>query len=304
MAIKSTLSAIESEARRIAAKRNMLLMGAEVTVIFILPVIENILITNIKELGAQGIFTALIVPILAIHLILGLIVLMPTKNEFFFFEFLDLKKKYDELTSSHNRAQATGTVVYLALRTLRDFISVANSKDSSTSLDDIKTYFAKLLRTAVLNRDGVLGFSLRDRYSFTVYRYSEPEGLLKPFYCDKDVRVAPDDRAWPTNRGPLSFCFENQKCEFIPDLGESRYEAFFSAPNDKKSYRSLALVPVFDVNTREQKKATLGVLMVTSSEPGRFDADVHQSIFESLADILALFFVFSDATLPPGSRYV
>lgn len=304
MTIKSAFSTIESEARRIAAKRNMLVMGSEVTVIFILPIIENILIQNMKELNAQGIFKALILPTLAIHLLLGLIVIIPTKNEFFFFEFLDLRNKHQDLMNSHDRAQATGTVVYVALRTLRDFISVVNSTHVSISLDDLKVHFGKLLKTAVLNRDGVLGFSLRERYSFTLYLYSDSDGLLKPFYSAKDDRVPSDERPWPRNKGPLSFCFQNQKCEFIPDMSQSRYVSFFTWPTDIKNYRSLAFVPVFDVNSGGGNKEVLGVLMVTSSEPGRFVDAIHEPIFESLADILALFFVFADTTLPPGNKYV
>lgn len=287
-----------------AARRNMLVMAAQVTVIFMLPITENILIQNMNELRASGIFWILILLVGTIHITLGLIVILPARNEFFYFEFLDLMDKYDELQRKHERAEATGRVVYLALKSVRNFIGISKSTSGTLSIEDVRRYFAKLINTAVLNRDGVLGFSLSDRYSFIVYMYSDLEKLLKPFYGAQDDRISPENRTWKVTQGPVGLCYANKRLEIVQDLMTSPYKHEYLSPGDEKNYRSVAVIPIFYESPVDNTKTVIGVLWISSSKPSRFDELVHSSIFESLADILDVFFVFALSKLPGEAKFV
>jgi hypothetical protein len=298
-------SEVEAEARKMAARRNSLVMAAEVSVIFILPVVENILIQSMDHLHSKRIFWPLILLVGSVHILLGFKVILPTRNEFFYFEFLDQKNRYKELLRKYNRADATGRVVYLALKYLRNFIGVSKSRSRTLSVDDIGSYLGKIINTAVLNRDGVLGLTLSDRYSFIVYMYSPDENVLKPFYSAQDNRIKNETRDWKPYQGPVGMCFANKRLEIIKDLSESTtYRQEYTNPGDDKNYRSLAVIPIFYDDPGANEKTVIGVLQISSSKAACFVEDVHAPIFESLADILDVFLVFAQSQLPPNTKFV
>jgi hypothetical protein len=199
--LKRKVSEIEAEARHIAAKRNWIVIVAEICVIFIFPIVIGILIQNMKELEERGIFLILILLIGAAQLLLGLVVLLPAKNEFFYFDHLDLKENYQELELKYERAEHTGRSVYHTLKTLKEFIEDCELTENFIDLNKIKVYCEKLVQTLVQFRERILGFTLNDRYSFAIYLYSPHENRLKLFHRAADQRLTPDNREWEPYEG-------------------------------------------------------------------------------------------------------
>jgi hypothetical protein len=299
---RGKISEIEAEARRIAAKRNWVVIIAEVCVIFLFPLIISILIQNMNELNKQGIFWSLILMIGGAQLLLGLLVLFPAKNEFFYFDHLDLKKDYERLESNYRRAEYTGRVVYHMLENLQKFIKECESADEALTVEKIRAPFEKLMQTPITFREGVLGFTLRDRYSFVVYLYSVPQDLLKPFYSSTDIRFTSALRDWKPYKGSIGACFAEQKIIFVEDLTESPDWHVYYKPGDERNYRSLVAAPI--LNLTKKDSTVRGVLVVTSSAPTHFDVHIYTPIFTTLTTILAVFFRVADSKLPEEVDYI
>ena len=301
---KRKISEIEAEARRIAAKRNWVVVIAEVCVIFLFPTIIGILIQNMSELNRQGIFWSLILLIGGAQLILGLMVLFPAKNEFFYFDHLDLKTEYEGLEANYRRAEYTGRVVYHILETLHRFIRECEQAAGAFTVQQIRGSFEALMQTAVTFREGVLGFTLRDRYSFVMYLYSAPDDSLKPFYSSTDIRVTSPPREWRPYKGSIGACFAERRIIFVDDLTKSPDWPVYYAPGDERNYRSQVAVPVLHLDAGGKRSPVRGVLVVTSSVATHFDEQVYTPIFTTLSTILAIFFWVADRRLPEGADYV
>ena len=299
---------IEAVARDLAVNRQRLVQIAEVASIFILPVTESMVIQQMDRLMAAGIFWWLILSLGVVHLALGALVLLASRNESFYFEHVDLKARYNgqsrELRQLERRLMQTDfsqEAGRYAIEGLWNLVSAWRSK-SELSDEDVEAGLEGLMLMTVGLRHEAFNFSGISKYNFAVYSYDEGENALKVVWRKCDDRIQKNNRKWEPGRGHVGLCYSMRRTIMSSDLAQSEELAHDMRGSDFETYRSMASTPVFDLSDQPDRDEVRGVFVVTSSAPMQFDPQIHEPYMKTMSTALSLYFYMVDQKRLEGTN--
>jgi len=299
---------IENAAMERVRSQTWMVRISEVATIIVFPLLWAFLLQN--QTALQNNFWYLAIPMLAINLLLGILVLFATKSETFYFEYKQLYEAYQNLQEENQEQQDsldqthyTRVVLSLSLQALINFVENSGQKQV-IQVDEVKEIVTQVFKPLVEFRNELFWFGGESRYNFTLYLFSENDRLLKVFHRDVDGRIIRKDRAWEPGRGHVGLCFAQRKLLFSPDILQSAELLSDMEEGDKLKYRSFISAPILQSYSDIDKSSVRGVFVVTSSEPDQLDQQTHEIFIKSMTIILAMIFSIADKKLEKGVGYV
>lgn len=298
------LSEIEKEARRLVHTRQWLIIVAEIFAIVVFPLCIGILTQRMDKLGDYFWYT--VIPLAAAQLVLGCILLLGAKNEFFFFEYLDLEDRHKELVKERMAWQSKSTqydftqeATYFAAEAANNFAALYVSRTTPITQSELHDAISDVLTSVIALREEIFGYG-GAKHNISVYLFSSQRNRLVPFFRDMDDRLTQNDREWEPGIGHVGFCFLRKETIISEDITQSHELSRDNDEGDEGAYRSMCSTPIFSLSADPEVK---GVLIITSSAPNQFKPEVHQAFIETLAAVLAIVIGLAYVRIPPGGSY-
>lgn len=301
---------VRHEAKRLADNRNWAVGAAQVASVVVFPILEAVLLKNQASLG--GLFWAIGVPVVILHLASGLFVFLATRNEAFYFKFEDAQAKIDDLEGVAKRLSQkldeereqredldwVHETNYLALQSLHMLISSVDLSDTEFLRNAVEI----ILEPFIHNREQVFGFKSCARHNISVYLYEPDSQHLAPYYRFVDDRISRSDRRWKPGNGHIGICFSQNRMIVSSDVSKSPLLSDSMTVADMSNYQSMASIPIQSYRSLGKKPASSnpetaeprGVFIVTSSEGNQLSAEAHEITLGIIASLLSTLFDYAD----------
>jgi hypothetical protein len=198
-----------------------------------------------------------------------------------------------ELRNATERAQQSadyGASIAVLASTLLKFVE-ARTEIGVRNDDDLRECVREALQALEQAAPTLFSFAPSEKWSFTVFRANEAENLMpvERVASASHPRKATLPRSWRAGEGHVGQAFQKRQMIITSDATSQEVAALFRAngsnerPGDDNLYRSYVSAP-FGLAADDRKP--LGVLVVTSDVPGRFDFPARQPV-ELVASVLA-----------------
>lgn len=304
-------SEIERSARELASNRQQIVGAAHILSIAVFPLTETLLIRNAEGLWASiGYWLIpLLTLILIAHVITGWLSFVSSRNESFYFEYVDLQRKLEKVQEQSDvekerreQLETSRAAVSFCLEALGEFITYCESK-RSISAGEVHKWLKNLLLIPVKRRAKIFNYVTDSRHNIAVYLYSDQSEKLEKFYREADSRIEQKNRPWRPGFGHIGLCFQRKKAIISPDILKAPELSEDLVGADDQVYRSIATVPIFSLESTSETADAKGVFIVTSDVPGQLTEARHQGLFLIFGRLLSLFFHVVDQNLDKGEHY-
>jgi uncharacterized protein with PQ loop repeat len=269
------------------AKLVQVLVGA------ILPIIEAILINKLTGTTDPKLSEAYyygLAPIVILHAILFFITLLVEKPlTEFLVDFDNAGQEVEALAEEVSQAREKSERQNIGINTyLYSVISAKLSMEAvnnylrNTAVSKDFDFYDKILDPWISERGSIFWFDLSDKYyNFALYLIDTNDKMLKKVWRRHGSSINAMNRDWPPGSGHIGMCFINNSGLLCNEVEVAKMTAQrLRRPEDKEYYRSFMAVPL-----RKNNNA-VGVLIVTSCEPSKFEEAIHMPILNLMASIL------------------
>jgi hypothetical protein len=198
-----------------------------------------------------------------------------------------------ELRNATERAQQNanyGASIAVLASTLLKFVE-ARTEIGVRNDNELGECVLEALQALEQAAPTLFSFAPSEKWSFTVFRADDVGNLtpVKRVASASHPRKVSRPRSWRTGEGHVGQAFQKRQMIITVDATAQEVAALFRAsgsnerPGDDELYRSYVSAP-FGLTADDRKP--LGVLVVTSDVPGRFDIPARQPV-ELVASVLA-----------------
>lgn len=163
---------------------------------------------------------------------------------------------------------------------------------------DIEDTCESIVSPLITSAGNIFGWQYNDLWTVTVYQWSEAEQILVPVWWlrSRGHPASGIPRRWQNGEGHCGSAFMSQRILFTTELLETgKFNRVLpSQANirdyDLAAYRSFATAPLTVRHTGtggQSRTCTLGVVTLTSNQPGRF-TESNMLIIQQLSEVLTL----------------
>lgn len=172
-------------------------------------------------------------------------------------------------------------------------------QDHRSSFKACENLIEQLLANLLSYKAEVFQLTPETRWSMALY---VPDGNeLVPFWRRNHPNIEVSNRTWPPGQGHVGACYQSNRPVFSDDAAKegnmlpngSRRRAY-----DATQFKSVIALPVRlggPVGVENEGYLPLGVLVLTTNEPGSFD-ESHQNFLECFATSIAILIWLIDST--------
>jgi hypothetical protein len=171
---------------------------------------------------------------------------------------------------------------------------LSHARRGIRTIEQLKEALADMAAPLYSQGEFIFDFRLSEKWSFTVFLFSEKQRLLLPVWREraKDFPSFGETRAWGPGEGHVGKAFVDQKSIITGDVRSPEAAEFSSIPPHRRKdydddlYVSFASIPIGPI--LEEDRRPYGVIVGTSNQPGRFDREKAGILFQVAGAIASL----------------
>jgi len=135
-------------------------------------------------------------------------------------------------------------------------------------------------------RQELFNFSGQALYNFAIYEFNYESKKLEIAYRIHDDRLDTKGRSWGIGMGHVGMSFAQRRSMICNDAAES--SELSMSDSDLVNYSSFISTPIGKPLSSDNEPDPYGVLVITSSEPNQFIANLHDDFLRNLCDIMSI----------------
>lgn len=135
-------------------------------------------------------------------------------------------------------------------------------------------------------RQELFNFPGEALYNFAIYEFNEKSRQLEMAYRIHDDRLDTKGRSWSVGMGHVGMSFAQRRSMICNDAAKS--SELSMSDSDLVNYSSFISTPIGKPLSIDNEPDPYGVLVITSSEPNQFIANLHDDFLRNICDIISI----------------